>query len=614
MSISGAAGRWAAVARGSGRRELAAIALLILLTLPARVIQLGADPPPDLEGAFLTDEAWWGHNARLHTLFGRWVMDEANPGLVAAPLYTVTLAEVYDVLGVGFAQTRLLSGIAGFLTCLVLYLALRRWYPVGPALLPSLLLGTGYFMLTNNRSGLVESFQALLTTTTCLAALHSLRRPWWAAVAGGCLALSLLAKPSAIVIAPVIVVFWALSHRVLRKADGTPILSLQHPVLFVMGAGLVLLVVGVLVVLPHWSDVREQLGISLRMAYTQQGLPARGRILLFGWHAVGMTASGFFRQSLIPLAVIMLFAVARLGRGVRRPVDAPELLCWTWLLVGLGFVATQAYQPDRRFLLFCPAVAVLAGLALRDGGIPLPTRDGFARSSAWWRTLIAGALVGGFLGLYGFPVLVKPLQMVVDRLRGSSEGLSWRGAASLLVNGSLLGGALLMPILRRWLPAAPRNIPAAAFVVLFLVMEPARFVRYAMHPTYTIRDASRDLAARTAGWRPEDRIIVGPFANTLAMETDLFAFQIRRGEALRAYYNQDGWERFHPSLAILNSPNSSAWSHLQDQKFSEEVRARGFVPFQRVAGWPDQRGRAQWEVFILVRPDLCPGCTRPELP
>src|SRR5690606_34255215 len=156
---------------------------------------LGADPPQDMHEHFFTDEAWWAHNARNHALFGRWIMDDHNPPLYGAPLYTAVLRGVYALLGTGLVPTRLLAAVSGALASVVLYLGLRARHPRGEALAPALLLGCSYFTISHSRVGLVESFQLLLIVTAAVGVRLAAERPAWGYLGGVGLVLALLAKP-----------------------------------------------------------------------------------------------------------------------------------------------------------------------------------------------------------------------------------------------------------------------------------------------------------------------------------------------------------------------------------------------------------------------------------
>ncbi len=127
---------------------------MLAVALLPRLLFLGADPPQDMHEHFFTDEAWWAHNARNHALFGRWIMDDHNPPLYGAPLYTAVLRGVYGLLGTGLVPTRLLAALSGALACVVLYLGLRLRHPRSEALAPALLLAGSYFAISHGRVGL----------------------------------------------------------------------------------------------------------------------------------------------------------------------------------------------------------------------------------------------------------------------------------------------------------------------------------------------------------------------------------------------------------------------------------------------------------------------------
>ena len=80
--------------------------LLFVIILGAgsvRLLALSADPPSTTKQDFITDEAWWAHNARNHTLFGQWVLDDFNQALFAAPMHTAMIRLSFMCGGVSLA-------------------------------------------------------------------------------------------------------------------------------------------------------------------------------------------------------------------------------------------------------------------------------------------------------------------------------------------------------------------------------------------------------------------------------------------------------------------------------------------------------------------------------
>lgn len=583
MNTAGGRHRWA--------RDGLAVLVLVLVTLLPRILFLGADPPVDFQMGFLADEGAWAHNARQHVLFGRWIMDEHNPGIFAAPLYTLALDGLYRLIGIGLAETRLLSALSGFLTCLLWYAALRSRLAVRDALVPALVLGVSYFMLSNNRVAFTESFQLLLITGAVAGVLHSLRRPRWAIAAGACFTLSLLVKPSAAVIGLVIGVFWLLRYRSDRETRG--------PLLF-MGAALGLAVIlAVVVVGPNWDAVSQQLGVSLRNVYSEGAHVDQGRVPFFGWPALGFSMNWFFIQCPVLLLIAAVYAAARLGRAVDHPIEPEELFCWIWMGVGLLFLANQRYQPDRRFLLLLPPLTYLACAAVQRSGLRIPGRPALAGQGQRWRVLALGGLAGGVLGFYGQHLLRRPILRAFPAIFSSRPE-----AGAFLWAVAVVAGIAIAFAIRRRLPLRPTPIPAWLAIGAFLLMDPLRFAYYLATPRFSIPVANRELAEMTRVLPREAQVLVGSLADVFALESDLFAFTIRIRDWNRSYMNLDGWERFRPSLAVVTTELGRPPADVEQRKVLSEALNRGFVP---VAEWPtrfDRQGRPVWMATLYAEPGL----------
>jgi 4-amino-4-deoxy-L-arabinose transferase-like glycosyltransferase len=591
----------------SRRGEIGLVLVLLAVVLVPRVVRLSADPPVDFQSGYLPDEGAWAHNARQHVLFGRWVMEEHNPGLFAAPFYTATLAGVYRLFGVGLVQTRLLSAVAGAMTCVLLYGLLRAERSSRDSLPPALILGSSYFMLSNNRVGFTESLQLLLITATSLAVLYAARRAWWGVLGGVCFVAALLAKPSAVVLGPIFLAFWIV-HRALARRDETlPPFSLRPVVWFALGAGVTSLSVVLFLVLPHWEAIRQQLSISARNVYGAESPEAAPRIVLFGWEGLGMTLNLFWVQSGILLFAVAAFLFARLGRALPRRPDLVELLCWTWILGGVLFLASQHYQPDRRFLFLMPPVAILAWQAVSDGALRIPARDEFKRpSGAEWPSMLLGAFLGAALAFYSQPLLNRSL-LTFLHLNMQPPLRSW--AAGWITTGGLVVGALIGPLARRLLPSSARRLPSWGFVALFLLADPGRFMLYLARPTYGGRDAARLLSELTRDWSRADRVVVGNQAYTLSLATDLFAFNIRNRQETGDNENLDGWTRFHPAVAVVSARRGSPVQDLLQYPIVKGIRTHGLVPCSEVPLSYDSKRRPAYVARYYVRPDLHRFCT-----
>ncbi len=571
--------------------DLVAAGLILVVALLPRLLFLGADPPQDLQQAFLFDEGLWSHNARNRVLFGRWIMDDHNPPLFMTPLYTLVLAATYQIAGVSLTTTRLVAAVSGSLTCVVLYLFLRSWYPLRRAIVAPLLLALSYFMLSYNRAGFTESFQLLPLTATAAAVVLSTRRPGWAWAAGVLFVLGQLAKPSGAALGLSIAGFWAAHWWLTRRREYSPPFSWRAPIRFMVAAGVSVLLV-VLAMIPEWTSVVHQFGVSLRMAFAGADTSSAEwqRITLFGWAGFGLVRGALVAQTVVPLVAVLLLLVARLGRATSRPIDLVELFAWCWLLLGLLFIGFERYQPDRRFLYLMPAIAILAAAVLGDAGVSLPSRAGFTGAGGRWRAALAGAVAGG-----GALFLLAPLLMSI-----AADPAQSLLRASLLVSSGMVVGAVLLVLLAGRLPERVHRIPPLLFLLGFLLLEPLRLGWFLRHPTWTIRDASRALQQFTADVAPADRVIFGPAAHTLTLESQLFPLIMRRNQTTGARMNLDGWERFHPALALVVVDRGTA-------SMKRDVEAHGLVQCREFPVWPGPAGpRAR--IALYLRTDLLERC------
>lgn len=586
------------------RQDLLALALVLLVALLPRIVVLGADPPARVLGAFLSDEGWWAQNARQRVLFGEWVMDEHNPALFAAPAYTAALTLTYQVAGLGLAGTRLLSALAGALACGVFYLGLRAVLPARRALPPALLLALGGFGILLSRLALVETLQLAFGIVAMAGVLAATRYPPLGALGGLGLVGAVLSKPNAVILGPVFVLAWWFDYRQRRRSE-EPLRPLALQVAAFSGAvACSAIAVLVFFVWPNWTDIRAQLGVSIANVTTQNSRLADGGVLVLLLPFLSLRPSLLFLESVVPMVGLALLAWRRLARPTPGPLDAAERLAWAWWWSVLAYVASQAYQPDRRFLLLVPAVALLGarGLFERDEAAALPVPR--------WRGAAAGAVVGALLGLYVMAWGIPPLQSLSSGLRiGGEDGISAYALQLGLWHASVLAGAVAgawlvqRPAARQW------AVPAGVWVAVFALTEPLPIVRDLWRPSFSERDAARAIAQVARALRPERRVMTGFLANSLALESDIFPFYIRNEPAIGAAMNLDGWERFRPTLAVTAARNGTRMGPPLDPG------SHGLRPLCRLPLWHEVRDATPIEVTLWFTPDQPPpACPLPARP
>ncbi len=570
--------------------------LLFAVLLAARALFPDADPPGNVHYHFITDEGGWAHNARLHFLLGRWVVDEDAVPLAAAPLYTVTLRAIYGRLGSGLAQTRLPSSLGGFLTCVLIYAFVRRQRDERTAILASWFFGGNYFVLTHHRVAFVEGFLLLLLCGAFFAAVLALRRWPWGVVSAVLFLLACAAKVWALGVVAILGLFWLGAWGVARFGEQRHGFSWRGLLAFT--GVLAAVVVGVVATSGfHVGMVLEAVGqwwgrvtltastdfrpVSFGLLGLTKDVGGRLTLRVDGFASLG--AVGLVRQAPLLLALTGWLAARRFAAGAWRRFDALTLLCWCWLLGGLALVAVQEYQPDRRFLFLVPPLAILVADAVARRRLRWPSAADFGPAAPWMRRLATAAILAGWIGLMGRAPLAELLHRASAGIAiGARPGLTPAAAGGLAWILVVVAGVLLLPALGRWLPARPRELSAGAVVVLFTAGHLLAVGLHLARPTFTLRDTSRQLAAWTADWPAEQRVIAGSQSDTLALETELRPINIRPWDNAGVFMNEHRWPEAW--LVVGQEPPVAGFRRLDDLELA-----------------PDRRGEPRFRLPLYVR-------------
>ncbi|MBN2170651.1 MAG: hypothetical protein JW819_04925 [Candidatus Krumholzibacteriota bacterium] len=392
------------------RTRAAVLTLLLLLaSLPGLLVHLDADPSRLLPRDFITDEGWWTGEARDKVLFGQWILDEYSQGLTS-PLGTAAWWLSFRLMGVSLLAARLPAALAALIALVALGLLLRASRePVWPVLA---LLASAVPFALHARVALPDMLSvALMSLAWWLAARGHTGR---AILAGVLLGAALSAKLSTLVALPALA--W-----VARGEDGAalPLLARwRRAVHLVFAAALA------------WTLLRLPVGLAFPRElavvdafHRAENLPGSvidllANLAFFPWPAP-------FLMQAAPLVALAGLGAWQVRLDARGRGIAGQALAFL-LIAGLA-QSLFAYPADRRFLVFLPALAVLA-----------------ARG---WRALAEGEAVW------------RP-----DELRRWREA---RGAGALARFGAALAAAFVLPgRLALWgsrlLGAAGRPVPDAA--------------------------------------------------------------------------------------------------------------------------------------------------------
>jgi 4-amino-4-deoxy-L-arabinose transferase-like glycosyltransferase len=361
------------------RPSLALVLLVALLATGGvlRGLWLTADPPTGRAevGVVWHDEGAWVHNARNKALWGVWRTDEWNP-MYLTPVFTGLEYAAFDAFGVGTRQARLVPAASGLLAVLALVAGLWAVSGRRAALVGGWLLATNYVFVMWNRAALMEStMSALIVVSWAAYALASKRGGWWAAVAGLAAVLAWFTKASA---AFFLAALAADAVWTLAASRGESQARERRAAWITLAAlGAAAAVIGVVFVLPHWTEYRFynwQMSVTRKPSYGLRDLMIRA-----SWLPV---VQGFFTRMWLVLGAACLTIMGVAARW-RRARPAERLLV-LWVLVGLLELVVHDSGNERRYVMFIPALIALTGLfAGSDAPLFPPALVGAGRRTKW---------------------------------------------------------------------------------------------------------------------------------------------------------------------------------------------------------------------------------------
>jgi 4-amino-4-deoxy-L-arabinose transferase-like glycosyltransferase len=565
------------------------LAALLLVFVLLRGLALGADPLPDTEGGFITDWGDWSRNARSHYLWGTWMVDNNNVGLLGAFGFTMAVRSMFALLGVGQAQTNLVNVLSGIASILAVYALIRRFSGARVALLGAALLGLNPMTIAYDRSGYPESFQ-LLFMILAVAAIFSSR--YWIVVLGGiCFAIAIVAKWTALILGPIVTLIWAsrwVASRIFRLG---PRFSWKPFLLYGTVAAGALGVYALAWVLPHKTALGQYFDEMSVGAFAPVGRGARpDRVSLFGFTTLGFRMNGFFSMQWYLLLVATCFAASRITRTLRAPVTQLEIACWAWLAIGSLSLARLFYQPDRRFLFLVPPLVVLCALFLGREIALGPSRwSGRSRLLAF---VVAGALLGGVLAFL-FARHYGPYRVIAIAVR-MGHPISYSAAAGILVTTALIGAAILAAGISRY-PRGELSIHRPwVLVPMICLIVALRWGDQITHRSHSIRRVEAAVARLTDPWPSNQRVAFGGAAATFVVGTHVLGVS-------------DPNTRIAPPLAILLERPNVPFEPVLRQVLtgpSPKVRCAEFPV------WPRRDKTPHYVAHLLVVPERLEQCVR----
>lgn len=571
--------------------ELAWLGALLLIVIVLRTLSLGADPMPELDYGFISDTGTWWKNPRLHAVWGVWMVDDGNYGIMTAPAYTVVMRAAFALLGVGYAQANAVSALSGVLIVLLVYMMMRREYGAVPSLLGAALVGLNVLMIAYNRSAYPESFQLMTMTATVAAILASPGRPWLAGLGGFAAAIVLLSKPPGIVLAPIATATF-LALMAMDRIRGERRFEWRGVLAYAAVAAAVLAVVGVVYLRPYAQDVWTHFRIQMADG-AFLGATVKDRVQLFGT-PMGFRLNEFFKLHSYLLVIVGIFAAARIARVVRIELTTVEIAAWIWLVLGFGIMSLQTYQQDRRFLFLIPPMAMLSAIALAHAFEIGESAWTSGRARRWG---LAGA--AGVLTLVVFFYLVPyGVYKVIGAGRLLGMELEYGVAGGILLSGAAVGAAIVAALWAprlAWRGNTRAQLALAAIPLLYVVV---RSVPEVVGRDRGLEKVSRTLDRISADWPQEDRVAAGWPAGTLTLGSRVLPVN-HQTKGLRTV------ERYRPQLEVYAVRPRIELKQREDWAVPGRPQK---VDCGEMPIWVDAMGRPRLIVHIFVEPDRLAAC------
>ncbi len=503
----------------SNKVYFALLFVILLGGASIRLLALRADPPPAMAGDFVSDEAWWAHNARNQALFGTWVLDDFNQGLFAAPLHTAMIRLSFMWGGVCLAQTRLVSAISGLVTIALVGVLLTQELGRWNGLAAMLILAFDYYVVSYDRVGLVEPLPTALMTLVAILVILARHRTYALGIAGAVAVMAYFAKANAVFFLATPMIFMLSSRRRFRPTQGASRKILTWELgAYVSGALACFAVWLVFFILPNWNEYLFQVG-RLRDESKAKGIFVFSNFCMFAMAETdGIPRyTQFLTQALLPLGLASLWGIhtgALICRqGLRVTISELsdlERFASIWVITFLPYFVNHMSYSSQRYHVFVVPMTILGVHLLgprRRELLSLRFNPGLGFSSPSY--LAALLLIALPFILYLRLPTMRLFQMWTDTLDiGTNRGLSVSIVAAL---ATLILSVVCLATFSLAFHASPRkSAPVGAIawllVALLLPFQLVAIGREANRLSYTIEEATAELKARIG---EEARVIDG---------------------------------------------------------------------------------------------------------
>ena len=447
-------------------RVLTGLVVLLLVALGLlRFAYLNADFPTGfplgfgVKGMLYTDEGWWSRNAVAWVREGRWYIDDGYNPIVNLPVLPLLQAVWFKVFGISLTTARALTATATLGVSALVYVFARREISPRWAWLAPFLVVSNYAIFAFSRLALLEMPMLLLMLLSLWLASLGRRSSTLTTIGSAAVLVVAALTKTTALFALPLLVFVAFCQHKSRQT------KIRHVLIWLLCFGLLYCAYHVFFVRvkPESYEYFSSYNLSGKLIH-------RTFLSYIDGPARAVRRSLQLFPVLFPcLLISMVFLVKQ--AAYRKSFLFRISLFWSCL--SMAAFSVSNYAPPRYFVVLIVPIALVIPLALQS------LFEGAA--------LAEGAAGGAVSGLY--PVR-RQLRLPRDRFLHNKRWQAW-----------LLGGVFSVAI----------------------ALSLARIGLYLRAPDFSFNAMAKAVSAQVAASPNASRVVMGPFADTVALAAPIEA-------------------------------------------------------------------------------------------
>ncbi len=488
------------------RRQILILVLLFAIALAARLFDLRADPPPNFAGGgqdLTTDGPYLTLYARNAVLFGAWSpLGFETWGAFKISIVSGLSYVLFRLFGSSLVTSNLAGAILNLGALILFILALRKYLRPRGLLLAATFMALSFELNVYGRLPLAENGMLFLIAAGFVVFSFWFDRIWGKVLLGVLVAIcGLLGKSFGFLVAA-----GPLMHLIIYRKKGDVKAFAVNLAWFVVP---LVLVSGVVLFLTQGKG--SFLSFLWEYGVEEHGSPRGFQSVADYFESLISFARTGLHQYAPIVSLIAYVTLFRLVAGGKWGESVSKLLTFmvSWIVIWVIALSPFNYQPTRYlFVLYVP-IAVLAAVLLDNlSRVDLPP----VRFRSVWRLALLQ-----LLNWYSCFVVIHTLFM--DSLKPEI----YLQAVWYALSASLALTLIQVIVIRAWrfmIPVRFHKPAIAIALTIFLATEGRQYVEWISSRTYTLCEASDDLAAVVES----GAVIAGQYGPALASNTSLQSF------------------------------------------------------------------------------------------